>query len=72
MLEVEERDSLAASFIASVEECIIPGTHGLNEELGRHMHRGREGKVKCTLCGTECEIVIKRGELSHSSDVMYV
>ena len=23
------------------------GTHGLNEELGRH--RGREGKVECTL-----------------------
>ena len=25
------------------------GTHGLNEELGRH--RGREGKSECTLCG---------------------
>ena len=24
-------------------------THGLNEELGRH--RGREGKLECTLCG---------------------
>ena len=24
------------------------GTHGLNEELGRH--RGRKGKVECTLC----------------------
>ena len=23
------------------------GTHGLNEELGRH--RGREGKLECTL-----------------------
>jgi hypothetical protein len=32
------------------------GTHGLNEELGRH--RGREGKVECTLCGAECESVV--------------
>ena len=24
------------------------GTHGLNEELGRH--RGREGKVECSIC----------------------
>ena len=31
------------------------GTHGLNEELGRH--RGREGKSQCTLCGCECESV---------------
>ena len=31
------------------------GTHGLNEELGKH--RGREGKVECTLCGAECESV---------------
>ena len=30
------------------------GTHGLNEELGRHM--GREGKT-CSLCGDECENV---------------
>ena len=29
------------------------GTHGLNEELGRH--RGREEKVYRTLCGAECE-----------------
>ena len=29
------------------------GTHGLNEELGRH--RGRE---ECTLCGAECESVV--------------
>ena len=29
---------------------------GLNEELGRH--RGREGKVECTLCGAECESVV--------------
>ena len=28
------------------------GTHGLNEELGRH--RGREGKTECSLCGNEC------------------
>ena len=27
----------------------------MNEELGRH--RGREGKLECTLCGTECESV---------------
>ena len=32
------------------------GTHGLNEELGRH--RGREGKLECTLCGAECESVV--------------
>ena len=25
------------------------GTHGLNEELGKH--RGREGKCMCNLCG---------------------
>ena len=31
------------------------GTHGLNEELGRH--RGREGKTECYLCGNECENV---------------
>ena len=31
-------------------------THGLNEELGRH--RGREGKVDCTLCCAECESVV--------------
>ena len=30
-------------------------THGLNEELGRH--RGREGKMECSLCGDECENV---------------
>ena len=32
------------------------GTHGLNEELGRH--RGREGKLECPLCGAECESVM--------------
>ena len=32
------------------------GTHGLNEELGRH--RGREGKSECALCGAECESVV--------------
>ena len=31
------------------------GTHGRNEELGRH--RGREGKTECSLCGNECENV---------------
>ena len=31
------------------------GTHGLNEELGRH--RGRECKTECSLCGNECENV---------------
>ena len=29
------------------------GTHGLNEELGRHSDR--DGRVECTLCGAECE-----------------
>ena len=32
------------------------GTHGLNEELGRH--RGRNGKTECTLCDAECESVV--------------
>ena len=31
------------------------GTHGLNEELGRH--RCREGNNECELCGNECESV---------------
>ena len=34
---------------------ILQGTHGLNEELGRH--RGREGKTESSLCGNECENV---------------
>ena len=29
------------------------GTHGLNEEQGRHRSRG--GKSECVLCGAECE-----------------
>ena len=32
------------------------GTHGLNEELGRHS-KGREGKTEWSLCGDECENV---------------
>ena len=32
------------------------GTHGLNEELGRH--RGREGKSECALCGSECASIV--------------
>ena len=32
------------------------GTHGLNEELGRHSDR--DGRVDCTLCGAECESVV--------------
>ena len=32
------------------------GTHGLNEELGRHSDR--DGRVECTLCGAECESVL--------------
>ena len=31
------------------------GTHGLNEELGRH--RGREGRKECLLCDDECKSV---------------
>ena len=38
------------------------GTHGLNEELGRH--RGREGKTECSLCGNECENVSALWECS--------
>ena len=30
------------------------GTHGLNEELGRH--RGREGKSECVLCGVSVRV----------------
>ena len=30
------------------------GTHGLNEELGRHRGRSPE----CTFCGAECESVV--------------
>ena len=33
------------------------GTHGLNEELGRHSDR--DGRVECTLCGAECEDVVR-------------
>ena len=29
------------------------GTHGLNEEFGRH--RGREGRSQCMLCDDECK-----------------
>ena len=32
------------------------GTHGLNEELGRHSDR--HGRVECSLCGAECESVV--------------
>ena len=35
---------------------IRSGTHGLNEELGRH--RDREGKSECSLCGAACESVV--------------
>ena len=31
------------------------GTHGLNEELGRH--REREGRKECLLCNHECESI---------------
>ena len=34
------------------------GTHGLNEKLGRHSLRGREGKVECSISGAECESVV--------------
>ena len=39
-----------------MQEVAWSGSHGLNEELGRR--RGREVKVKCTLCGAECESVV--------------
>ena len=32
------------------------GTHGLNEELGRHSDR--DGSAECTLCGAECESTV--------------
>ena len=32
------------------------GTHGLNEELGRHSDR--DGGVECTLCAAESESVV--------------
>ena len=31
------------------------GTHGLNEELGRH--RGRDGRKECVLCDVDCESI---------------
>ena len=31
---------------------LFKGTHGLNEELGRH--RRRNGRTECVLCGDEC------------------
>ena len=34
---------------------LMSGTHGLNEELGRH--RGREWMKECLLCDNECESV---------------
>ena len=30
-------------------------THGFNEELDSH--RGRDGKMECSLCGDECDNV---------------
>ena len=33
------------------------GTHGLNEELGRH--KGRNGRIGCVLCGDERESVVQ-------------
>ena len=41
--------------------------HGLNEELGRH--RGREGKVECSICGAECESVVHCGSVQHIAHV---
>ena len=35
---------------------LFSGTHGLNEELGRHSDR--DGRVECTLCGAEGESVV--------------
>ena len=32
------------------------GTHGLNEELGKH--RGRKSMTECILCGIECESIV--------------
>ena len=34
------------------------GTHGLNEELGRH--RWREGKTECSLCGKVSNKYVRR------------
>ena len=39
--------------MADARSRLLSGTHGLNEELGRH--RGREGNKECELCGNECE-----------------
>ena len=48
------------------------GMHGLNKELDRH--RGREGKVECSLCGAECVHVLSRDcwlGWSHHIFIMY-
>ena len=44
-----------------IELHVRKGTHGLNEELGRH--RGREGKKECVLCGDE--LVTYCGTVQH-------
>ena len=40
MLEVQFK-----KYLHGLSDCCRSGTHGLNEELGRH--RGREGKKEC-------------------------
>ena len=69
---IKKGNSSSKSFLTYVDECVSEreskafwkgfflkfrsGTHGLNEELGRH--RGREGKVECSICWAECESVV--------------
>ena len=43
------------------------GTHGLNEELGRHSDR--DGRVECMLCGAECKSVVY---ILHIVGVFYI
>ena len=46
-----------AVVMRELDSCLSrSGTHGLNEELGRH--NDRDGRVECTLCGAECESVV--------------
>ena len=48
----------------------LSGTHGLNEELGKH--RGREGKSKYALCGAECESVVHKCSAYSDIKVIFV
>ena len=47
--------SIYMEYVIQKVDFYLSVTHGLNEELGRH--KGREGKMECSLCWDECENV---------------